>query len=180
MVYRRNSFNYRDKNAPTKVYLHWSMSSGSYSLKYEDTRHFGEMMAVNSIIKTFPWGEWEYDLQTKVWYFAEKYLNKVKDALDVMHQAGIFDVDFQDKPTGQTNFATFVPVEVYLKKFATLTGVDISKQEHKQAKREYFKACMRLHPDHGGSDRDMTELNESWYHIETSHFKINKEMSQYA
>lgn len=176
-MYKRRT-QWRDTSQPTRVFLHWSNKTGGYTLKWENTNHWNEMQPFISYLKTLPWGEYEYDVDTKTWGFTEKYLPQIQAMFDTLKPANVFDVDFQGKPDNQTNFASFISIDVYLDKFKNITGEDIKNKEYNLAKKDYRRACMRLHPDKGGDPKVMSELNECWLHIEQTHFKINKTMEQ--
>lgn len=174
-TYRR-PYRYNRPSGPTPVTLAWSQKSSAYSLKFQDTNHWNEMQPFIAYLKTIPYGERDYDPENKIWYFVEKYLSNIRAMLDPMEQAGIFTVTFHEKPANQTSFAKFVPLDLYIDKFKNISGVDIKQMDYATAKKAYRRACMQNHPDRGGDPAKMADLNESWMHIEESHFNIKKDI----
>lgn len=164
-------------SGPTQVDLYWSQKYGAYALKWHDTYHWDEMQPFMSYLKSAPYGEYQYDPDEKIWYFMEKYLSNIRAMFDALAPAHVFSVNFVEKPQAQTNFVKFISIDTYIGTFNKLTGVDIKNLDFSKAKREYFKACMRLHPDKGNDPAQMTELNVAWDAIQSEHFKIKKEIT---
>lgn len=174
--YKRNNRHHNYYIGPTKVDLYWSQKAGSYTIKWHDTNHFDEMKPIMSYLKMQPYGEWQYDPDNKIWYFMEKYLANVLAMLDTLKPLNIFDVTFVPKPENQVFQTKFISIDTYLDKFKVLTGFDCRNSEFKIAKKEYFKACMKLHPDKGNDPQNMTDLNVAWDAIQSEYFKIKKEI----
>lgn len=179
MVYKRKwHYQYENnRNTPTKVSLHWSQKASAYSIQFHNTYHWNEMQPFINYFKQLPYGEKDTTGPPDwIWFFHEKYLVSVQGMLKVMEDANIFEVDFQDKPVGQSFTSTFVPLEVYFDKFLKLTGEDIKDSDYARAKKIYRHACLRLHPDKGGDPQDMASLNEVWTYLELNHYKEKKEI----
>lgn len=178
MAYRRNTSWANSYSSVTKVLIHWNNKSAAYSIKFTDTKHWNEMQIAISYIKNFPYGERDYDAENKVWFLIEKHIPALRAILDGLPQ--FFQIDFVEKPIGQTNTHTFVPIDIYFDKFKTLTGQDIKGIEYDAAKRLYRKACRENHPDlHRDGVIDygkiMSEINECWSQLELLFYKNKKE-----
>lgn len=158
----------------TKVDLYWSSKSGAYALKFNDTKHWNEMQVFISYIKTQPTNERDYDPVNKVWYFIEKHLPQIQEMFKLL--PNIFEVDFVEKPVGQANIHTFVPVDTYLDKFKTLTGEDLKGKEYNDAKKVYRKLCLKYHPDIVHNNEPMSSINQLWTELEKVYFLKTKEM----
>lgn len=169
--YRRNyDPNWRKNAGPTKTIVHWSAKNGAYYIKWMDTNHWDEMQVMINYIKGFPYGEREYNPDDKSWLLIEKHINGLKTMIEMIPSH--FTLDWQEKPLEQATTTKFIPMDVHLDNFKTITGFDIRGKEHKDAKRIYFRACMQLHPDHNSGDAiQMTELNVAWTAIEKEHYK---------
>lgn len=176
MAYRRRSYVSNYGPQPTKVLLHWSTKANAYSLRWMDTKHWTEMQIFITYLKSLPYGDYEYDPDNKTWFFMEKYLPHIQAMFDGLKSVNCFDVDFQEKPIGGGFVGKFVSIDKYLDTFKILSGKDIRTLDHDKAKKIYRHTCMKLHPDRGGNASDMSSLNEAWLHIETTHFKIKKEV----
>lgn len=135
------------------------------------------MTPIMNYIKTAPYGDWQYDPDNKIWYFMEKMLSNVRAMLQVMEDAGIFEVTFVEKPQNQINTVKFVSIDTYIDVFNKLTGVDVKGLAFPSAKKAYFRACMKLHPDKGNDPKDMSDLNVAWDAIKEEHFKQKKDVS---
>lgn len=182
MAYKRNSYSNYNSYGPTTVYIHWSQKAGAYSVKYSDLKYFGEIQAFNHYMKTKPWGEYEYDPETKVWFLAEKHVNGLMEMINLLGPSSNvhhFTIDFQKKPDGQVNTAKFVPVEIYKKTFTDLSGSSIEGLDYAAAKKLYRRAALNLHPDRGGCAAKMASLNEAWMHIESQVYNVKKDV-EYA
>lgn len=170
MAYRRRyDPDWKSKQGPTRVTIHWSESAGAYAIKWHDTNHWDQMTICRNYIMNFPYGEREYDGDTKTWYLIEKHTAGLKTMIELTPQW--FTLDYIEKPIG-VQTVKFIPMDVHLDNFKTLTGFDIRNQEYKDAKKVYFRACMKLHPDiNQGDATQMTELNVAWAAIEKEHYK---------
>jgi len=154
---------------------------GAYSLKFENTFKWDQMQGVLIWIKqTIPSQEREYDPETKTWYIHEKYVDKLKELIELMHND--FDLEFVSKPDNQTYTAHFVPTETYLEIFKKISGIDISKLDISEAKKIYRRTSMYLHPDKNPDRPDisarMYELNEAWDQLQIKHFKTKELVQQ--
>lgn len=184
MAYRR-SYGYKhnwNDNKQVQVTLAWNSLVGAYDLKFDSIYGDQKWAKVKSIIAwlkmTIPYGERDYDDQTKIWTIHEKYFSQLRDVLNAIGNE--FSVTCVEKPVGSTAIK-FTPIETYFDIFKSASGVDIknlSESEFDQAKRIYFKTAMRLHPDHGGSAELMRDFNEAWDVLKERHFKIQRVMEQ--
>ena len=156
--------------------ISWSQQYSAYALKFLDTHHFQEMTPIISFIKSNPYGEYTYDPDSKIWYFAEKHLNNVKFLIETMG-ASIFDLHFQEKPPLNYSFSSkIISIDSYLQQFHTLTGEDISKLDYNTAKKVYRRVCMKFHPDRNPDFAStMSSINEIWAELEKLHFKTRSQ-----
>jgi hypothetical protein len=183
--YRRNAWSTGyNSNQPTKVSIYWSQKASAYSIKFMDTHHWDEMQIFIQYLKNIPYGERDYDPDNKTWFLIEKHLGGFKQMLEMIPQH--FTVDFQEKPT-QAFQGSFVPIDIYLDKFKTLTDIDARTTEYTVAKKAYRRVCMANHPDLHRGDIDsrtgevidygkiMSSINECWTSIEKEFYKMKKE-----
>lgn len=180
MTRYRRPYSY-DNYGPTRVTIHWSQKHGAYAIKFGDLKHYNELQIVMLTMKSQPYGEYQYDPDEKIWYLMEKHIDKIltifKQFKEHPNTASYFDVDYQEKPIGQTNTATFVPIDVYLDRFKELTGHDLRTiKEYTEAKKLYRRSALANHPDRNGGDGSkMSAINEAWGQIEELHYHIKKE-----
>jgi hypothetical protein len=179
-MYRRKSAwsnsAYSYSPSTTKVTIHWSNKSAAFAIKFCDTKHWNEMQIAIQYIKNFPYGERDYDPENKVWFLVEKHIPGLKTILEALPQ--YFEIDYQEKPTNQTNTHTFVPIDVWIEKFKSLTTFDVKDMEYSKAKMIYRKFCKVYHPDLNPQDdtkKLMSDLNECWNALELNHYKNKKE-----
>lgn len=178
-MYRRKNRDYYRSNYPTKVTITWSQQYSAYALKFQDTHHYQEMTPIMNFIKSNPYGEYTYDPDNKIWYFAEKYLQQVRTLIDAFGSS-IFELSFTEKPPINNTFTSkVISVDTYLSNFRTITGEDISKLEYDQAKKIYRRVCMKYHPDRNPGDDDiaakMSSINEIWCKLEEMHYKTRSQ-----
>jgi hypothetical protein len=181
MSYRRRTYIDNRADRRTKVQLYWNNLSNAYSLKFSDTHKWTQMQGVLTWIKqTIVWTEREYDDSIRTWFIHEKHIPKLKELLELLDAD--FDLDFIEKPQAQSSFGKFIPTEVYLKTFNSITQSDISQMSAEEAKKVYRKTCMLLHPDknpgHPEVSARMSELNEAWAEIQIKHFKTKELVQQ--
>lgn len=178
--YKRKDRSYYRSNYPTKVTITWSQQYSAYALKFLDTHHFQEMSPIINFIKSNPYGEYTYDPDNKIWYFAEKYLEQVKALINAFGQS-IFDLIFTEKPPLNYSFSTkTISVDTYLNQFKEMTNEDISNIEYSKAKKIYLRFCMKHHPDLNPENKDiasaiMSKMNEIWTELEKLHFKTRSQ-----
>src|SRR5579859_367475 len=190
MAYRRrsawsSSYNNSYDNK-TKITIQWSNKSGAYSISFSNMFHYtmldkngnkidGPIKILHQYMKNLGYGNFDFDPDTKTWFLQEKFIDGFKTMAECFPEK--LEVDFTKKPDNNQTFQnTFIPTAVYLDRFKNISGVDISGLVYDQAKKEYRRVCMRLHPDRGGDPKVMSELNESWSALEVNHFKIKKEV----
>lgn len=184
MSYRRSwrgNSNWHD-NKQVQVTLAWNTLVGAYDLKFNQIygdEKWGKVKGIIAWIKmTIPYGERDYDDQSKIWTIHEKYFTQLRDILNTMGSE--FSVTCVEKPIGGPAIK-FTPIDIYFDIFKNASGVDIKnlgEADFTQAKRIYFKAAMRLHPDHGGSAEQMRDFNEAWDVLKERHFKQVRVMEQ--
>jgi hypothetical protein len=186
MSYRRRSNwqnSYSSYSSITRVSVHWSAKSSAYSVNFSDTKHWNEMQVLIGFIKGLNVGEKDVlcdessGKKVWTWYFIEKYVDAFNEMVKLMPT--IFELDFMSKPTGQTNMAQFIPVDVYLSRFLELTGQDIKDKDYNDAKRIYRQWQRKNHPDVGGDKDIASSVNECWSALELNYFKSRKEV-EYA
>ena len=175
--YKRNNRPYWKSNYPTKVTIQWSQQYSAYALKFQDTHHFQEMSPIMNFIKSNPYGEYTYDPDNKIWYFAEKHLAQVRILVDAFGP-NIFDVNFQEKPPLNYSFTSkTISVDTYLDDFVNLTGENLRNLEYNDAKKIYRRMCMKFHPDRNPEfASSMSRLNEIWTELEKLHFKTRSQV----
>jgi hypothetical protein len=186
MSYRRRS--YLDNNwsqSTTKVTVSWSSKSSAYSVNFSNTKHWNEMQVLINFIKNLNVGEKDCQMDDSsgkkvwTWYFVEQYLEPFKALVDSFAGANIFEWEHIPKPTGNSNTSIFVPNDVYLERFKTLTGQDITGLEFKAARSIYRRWMMQNHPDKGGDHFIVRDVNECWSNLEIKYFAGKKEQ-EYA
>ena len=177
MSYRRQSVWSHSYSGKTKVTIEWSNKSGAYAIKFHDTKHWNEMKIFIDYIKNFPIGERDYDAENKIWFLIEKHTTGFIEMIKMMPDK--FELNYTEKPTGQVNMAVFVPVDVYLERFHSLTGEIVKDLDYDKAKKIYRRVCMVNHPDKGGDKDKMSSINECWSNLEMNYFHVKKEV-QYA
>jgi hypothetical protein len=183
MSYRRNTSWSRSYSSITRVSVHWSAKSSAYSVNFSDTHHWNEMQVLINFIKSLNVAERDVQCDETgpkkvwTWYFIEKYVDAFNEMVKLMPT--IFELDFMPKPTGQTNTSQFVPIDVYLTRFQTLTGQTIKDLTYDEAKRVYRQWQRKNHPDVGGDKDVASSVNECWSALELNHFKAKKEQ-EYA
>lgn len=167
--------NYRHRNyGPTRVTLYWNNTLGMYSLKWADTHNWDKMQECIRIIKqTIPGTERDYSGPPEnTWYIHEKHAAVLKVLLENIRE---FDFEFIAKPEGQTNTVKYTPTDIYIAKFKELTGADVNGMEFSTAKKLYFRASMKYHPDRNNGDSSkMYELNTAWDGLQIQHFKVKQ------
>jgi hypothetical protein len=158
----------------TKVSIYWSNKSSAYTIKFSDTENWNQMQILIQYMKKIPLGERDYDPDNKIWFLIEKYIESFKEMVTLMNQ--FFTLDFQAKPTGQTNQAIFIPVDVYINKFHDLTGQDVKDIEYNIARKQYLRWLMVNHPDKKPENHILVrDANECWSALELNYFKTKKE-----
>src|SRR5271157_5425346 len=174
--YKRNSRPFYRSNYPTKVTIQWSQQYSAYALKFQDTGHFQEMSPIMNFIKSNPYGEYTYDPDNKIWYFAEKYLAQVRTLIDAFG-ASIFETIFTEKPPLNYSFTSkTISVDTYLNDFEKLTGYNLRNLEYNDARKIYRKMCMKFHPDISPENAStMSSINEIWTELEKLHFKTRSQ-----
>jgi hypothetical protein len=178
MPYRRRPSWLDSSPTTTKVSIHWSSKSSAFAIKFSDTKNWNQMQILIQYLKNIPYGERDYDPETKVWFLIEKYIEPFKEMVSLMNQ--FFSLDFTPKPTEQTNQAVFIPVDVYLDKFKNLTGHDIKGIEYPVARKQYLRWLMINHPDKKPENHILVrDVNECWSALELNYFKTKKE-TEYA
>jgi hypothetical protein len=175
--YKRQNRSYYRSNYPTKVTISWSQQYSAYALKFCDTHHYQEMTPIMNFIKSNPYGDYTYDPDNKIWYFAEKYLQQVRTLVDAFGSS-IFETDFHEKPPLNYSFSSkTISVETYLQNFRDLTGEDIKNLDYNSAKRIYHRVCMKFHPDRNPDFAStMRSINEIWAELEKLHFKTRSQI----
>jgi len=190
---RNNKYNQRNNNTgnsnvgysntATKIFIHWSQKSGSYSVKYENLQYFSELQMFNQYMKTRPWGEYEYDNEHKIWYLHEKHLDGLIQMIELLgpnSPSGIyhFDIDLKKKPEGGNNGypfqGQFVPIDKYKKIFSDISGEKLDGVDYKTALSIYRQTCRKLHPDIGGDTLQMSAFNEAWDVIKEKVYNIKR------
>jgi hypothetical protein len=184
MSYRRRSIWDRSYTSVTKVSVHWSSKSSAYMVNFSDTHHWNEMQVLFNFIKGLDVSEKDCQCDESsgkkvwTWYFVEKYLEPFKALVESFggQAGGIFEIDIIAKPIGGSNQSIFVPVDVYLDRFKTLTGQDIKSLDFNAAKKLYRKWLMLNHPDRKPENHIIVrDVNECWSNLELNHFKSKKE-----
>ena len=179
---RRRSLWTEPYNIVTTVSVHWSQKSSAYMVNFSDTKHWNEMQILINFIKGLDVSEKDVQMDDSTgkkvwtWYFVEKYIEPFKALVDSFAGANIFTLDFIPKPSSQTNTSIFVPVDVYLERFKTLTGQDIKDLQYVDAKKTYRKWLMVNHPDKKPENHILVrDVNECWSALELQLFKSRKE-----
>lgn len=167
-------------SSKTKVMVHWSNKSSAYSINFSNTNHWTEMQILIGYIKNIPYGERDTQCDDSsgkkvwTWYLIEKHItafNEMVKALDLF-----FELDFVEKPVGQTSQSVFISVDVYLDKFKNIVGESIKDLEYDKAKKIYRRWIMKNHPDVGGDPVIASEVNTCWTELERVYFKTRKEV----
>lgn len=184
MAYRRRNqwHNSWNENKPANITFAWNSLVGAYDLHFDQVYGDAKWEKIKGILAwiktTIPYGERDYDDVSKVWTIHEKYFNNIKMVLNSL--GADYNVTVVERPIGGPAI-TFTPIDTYFKIFESASGIDISKltiDDFNQAKKIYFKTAMRLHPDHGGDAKLMTDFNHAWDVLKERHFKIQRVMEQ--
>ena len=173
-MYRRKHY-----SGPTTVTLHYQQLTGLYAIKFHDTNHWDEMQAVITVIKTSPHGvDRDYDPETKTWFITEDYFEPIKTTLEQF--TGIFNLDVLKKPENTGLGSVKIPDLAKMKAiFNALANCDVNSLEYGSAKKYFFKAAMRLHPDKNDGDGSrFYELNEAWQELEIQHYKTKQRVTE--
>lgn len=186
MSYKRRSAWSTDYSTPsvTRVMVHWSTKSSAYSITFSDTRNWNEMQILIGYIKNIPMHERDVQMDDTgpkkvwIWYLHEKHIIAFNEMVSALSQ--YFVLDFVAKPSGQTNMAVFIPVDVYLDSFKKHTGYDIKALDHTEAKKLYRSWIRKNHPDVGGDATIASEVNTCWSELERVYFKAKGEICQIA
>lgn len=179
---RRSSWQYgHSYPTPTKVSVHWSAKSSAYMVNFSDTKHWNEMQVLINFIKGLNVSERDCQCDESsgkkvwTWYFVEQYLEPFKAIVDSFKGSDIFEWDFVPKPVGGNLQSHFVSTDTYFQTFQNLTGQDISKLDHDQAKKIYRRWMIKNHPDIGGDSKTASSVNECWSNLEVIFYKKKKE-----
>jgi len=184
MAYRRRAGHYSawHVNQTIQVTFTWNSLMGAYDLKFDNVNgdsNWKKVLGITEWIKkTFPYGERDWDEESKVWAIDPKHFNPIKCVLNGLGSP--FNVVIVEKPVGGPAIK-FTPMSVYFDIFKTCSGEDISsysEADFNKAKRIYFKTSMKIHPDKGGDTAKASEFNEAWDVIKERHFKIQRVMAQ--
>lgn len=189
-AYNRNQRSYSSK---TKVTLTWNPLIQIYDLKFNDTKNWHDIQGVIIFLKSIPTDERDYDTTTKVWGIHEKHFVTIKTILE--HVAN-FEVIISEKPVfdpssnnNQGFSAAIVPLDKCIQDFEQITGAKLQAYSgqhlsYGEAKRIYFKACLRLHPDKNPGDEvskeNMIKLNVAWNELQVRHFQVKEFAKQEA
>lgn len=153
----------------------WSALDASYKLHFDFNKW--EWKDVNVLIgaikQTIPSSDREYDPDTKTWFIADKHFKFLDGMFQPLADNGR-NVNYKkyEKPAEQVATAKFVSLDSVISTFEKLTSVNIKSLDFNAAKKVYFRAAMKLHPDvNPNGAEDMTRLNECWDKIKVSHYK---------
>lgn len=186
MSYRRRSS--WESNPPTKVTLNWQQTSQVYALKlhkppgsnYFPKEHWNQFNTIiKPILMSIPSGsEREYDPMEETWYFSEKYFESIRNCFQVLSN---FSLDVMEKPlpnSGMKN--TVLDLALMKSQFHAITDVYPDDVDFKTAKKAFFRASMRLHPDKndGKQSNDFYLLNEAWQELEYQFYKTKQRITE--
>lgn len=183
MAYKRQShYSNWQSQKPATVTLTWNSLVGAYDLTFKQAygdEKWGKIKGIIAWIKmTVPFGERDYDDVNKIWTIHEKYFTQLRDILNTL--GADFDLTIMEKPIGGPAIK-FTPLDTFFDIFKAVSGEDIKQYpegEFAKAKKIYYRTALRLHPDHGGDAKLMTEFNEAWDVIKERHFKQVRVMEQ--
>lgn len=187
--YRRKTSIFADNytSRKTKVTLTWNLLVNIYDLKFHSTQNWNDIQAIIIFLKSIPTDERDYDPTTKIWGITEKHFQTVKTLIEHVQN---FDVTVIEKPENSGNnnqgfTAAIIPLDKCIQDFERITGTSLMDSDGSgnyikfgEAKRIYFKACLRLHPDKNQGNQqatdDMYKLNQAWNELQIRHFQVKE------
>jgi hypothetical protein len=121
---------------------------------------------VEALKKLLPASDREWDPQTKIWTFVEKYLDTLAQVVEqYFHVKPIIlrriDAERASSPPSRV---TASKMDSVITQFFKLLPFDAVEKAYKVA-------ALTLHPDRGGDMTKMSELNAMWDRIRKEHFQ---------
>lgn len=137
----------------------WDASVNAYRMTTPYNATFTEMLK-----QLIPYGEYQFNRDTKVWTFLEKYLHPIKALVDKTFGPSItIDRASQEKASQPPAIKT-APIDNVILQFFKLLPYDA-------VRKAYQLGAFTHHPDRGGDMGKMTDLNSCWQRIEQEFFK---------
>jgi hypothetical protein len=144
-----------------KCRIWWDASITAYRAQFPF-----KQTVVDFLKQNIPHSERSWDSNTKIWTFTEAYLDGTEKFLRMafgnQEVATVTRAQYeatQRPPSGSMSVRNLDSNDALAAKF-------MRSISYEAAKAAYRKACLELHPDHGGDLTKMSELNAIWSQVE--------------
>lgn len=146
-------------SSKTKITVSWSHKAGAYQVVFgKFGPNYNLAQTLMSFMKSQPYGEYDYDPDNKIWYLHEKHIPSLRTMVETLKD--YFEEEFIQKPDENNLLQEQkIPVEVWIQKYKTLTGLDNTDRKN------YLRWIMKNHPDVGGDSSLVSSVNEAWSNI---------------